>query len=137
VVAALHGAVLGGGLELALAAHLRVADETAFYALPEGRLGIYLGGGGSVRIGRVIGPDRVREMMLTGRRLDAEEGGRLGLHHYTVGEGEALSRALELASTTSENAPLTNRLILSVPSRVDDVSREHGLFLEALTTALT
>jgi enoyl-CoA hydratase/carnithine racemase len=63
VVAALHGAVIGGGPELALAAHVRVADASAFYSLPEGRLGIFVGGGGSVRIGRVLGPDRMREMM--------------------------------------------------------------------------
>jgi (methylthio)acryloyl-CoA hydratase len=81
VVSALHGAVVGGGLELALSSHVRVADDSAFYALPEGRLGIFVGGGGSVRIARVLGADRMREMMLTGRRLPADEGQRLGLSH--------------------------------------------------------
>lgn len=137
VVSALHGAVMGGGLELALATHVRVAEPSAFYSLPEGRLGIFLGGGGSVRIGRVLGPDRMREMMLTGRRLDADAGQRLGLSHYAVGEGEALGKARELAARVAANAPLTNRLILTALSRIDDMSRADGLFTEALTTALT
>src|SRR6188472_3967554 len=74
VVAALHGAVVGGGLELALTTHVRVADPSTFYALPEGRLGIFVGGGASVRAGRVLGSDRMRDMMLTGRRITADEG---------------------------------------------------------------
>jgi enoyl-CoA hydratase/carnithine racemase len=78
VVAAVHGAVVGGGLELALTAHVRVAEPGAFYALPEGRLGIFVGGGASVRAGRILGADRMREMMLTGRRIMADEGQRLG-----------------------------------------------------------
>jgi enoyl-CoA hydratase/carnithine racemase len=93
VVAALHGAVIGGGLELALAAHVRVADSTAFYSLPEGRLGIFVGGGGSVRIARVLGADRMREMMLTGRRLSAEDGQRLGISHELVDSGETAGQA--------------------------------------------
>src|SRR4051794_20659513 len=98
LVAALHGAVVGGGLELALTAHVRIAEPSAFYALPEGRLGIFVGGGASVRVGRILGADRMREMMLTGRRLTANEGQSLGLSHELVGPGDARQRAHELAA---------------------------------------
>ena len=78
VVAALHGAVVGGGLELASACHIRVADESTFYALPEGSRGIFVGGGGSVRIPKLIGVARMTDMMLTGRVYNAQDGDRVG-----------------------------------------------------------
>jgi enoyl-CoA hydratase/carnithine racemase len=137
VVAALNGAVIGGGLELALAAHVRVADSTAFYSLPEGRLGIFVGGGGSVRIARVLGADRMREMMLTGRRLTAEDGQRIGISHDLVGEGDAMNRAHEIALQLARNAPLANQLILAALPRIADMSSEEGLWAEALTAAVS
>jgi len=137
VVAALHGAVIGGGLELAVAAHVRVAEPSTFYAMPEGRLGIFVGGGGSVRIGRILGPDRMRELMLTGRRLSALDGHRFGLSHELTEAGGAVDRAQELALQIAGNAPLTNQLILSALPRINDMSRSDGLWAEALTTALT
>src|SRR4051812_13852945 len=73
VVVALQGAVIGGGFEIAAAAHVRVADETAFFRLPEAKRGFYIGGGGSVRIARAIGVSRMTEMLLTGRTLGAEK----------------------------------------------------------------
>ena len=73
-IAALHGATLGGGLETAAAAHIRVADETTFFALPEGTRGIFIGGGGSVRVARLLGFARMQDMMLTGRVLKPDEG---------------------------------------------------------------
>ena len=90
VVAALHGAVVGGGLELATSTHVRVAGRSTFYQLPEGQRGIFVGGGASVRVSKIVGPDRMTEMMLTGRRYNAEDGYRLGLSHYLVEEGKAL-----------------------------------------------
>ncbi len=84
VVAVLHGAVVGGGLELAAAAHIRVAEPTAFYALPEGSRGLFVGGGGSVRISRLIGVARMTDMMLTGRVFNAEEGHAAGISGYLV-----------------------------------------------------
>jgi len=137
VVAALHGAVIGGGLELALAAHVRVADPTTFYAMPEGRLGIFVGGGASVRLGRVIGADRLRELMLTGRRLTAEEGQHLGLSHELAAAGSVVDRARALAEQIAGNAPLTNQLILTALPRIGDMSRGDGMWAEALATALT
>src|SRR5690242_19285014 len=97
VVAVLHGAVLGGGLELAVAAHVRVAEKSAFYGLPEGQRGIFVGGGGSSRIPRLIGAARMADMMLTGRVYDAEEGARIGLSQYLVADGEGLAKGIELA----------------------------------------
>lgn len=137
VVAALHGAVIGGGLELALATHVRIVDPTTFYSLPEGRLGIFVGGGGSVRIGRLLGPDRMREMMLTGRRLNADDGQRLGISHELHPAGETEARARELALQIADNAPLANQLILTALSRIADMSRADGLWVETLTAALS
>jgi enoyl-CoA hydratase/carnithine racemase len=137
VVAALHGAVIGGGMELALAAHVRVADSTAFYSLPEGRLGIFVGGGGSVRIARVLGADRMRDMMLTGRRLNAEDGQRLGISHELVDDGETAGRAHTIALQIAGNAPLTNQLILTALPRIADMSSSDGLWAEALAAAVS
>ncbi len=90
VVAVLHGAVVGGGLELAAAAHVRVAERSAYYALPEGSRGIFVGGGGSVRLPRLIGVARMMDMMLTGRTYSAEEGQAMGLTTYLVEAGQGL-----------------------------------------------
>ena len=79
VVSAMFGAVIGGGLELATATHVRIAEPSVIFQLPEGRRGIYVGGGASVRVGRILGADRMIEMMLTGRKYNADEGLRLGL----------------------------------------------------------
>ena len=106
VVAVLKGAVIGGGLELACAAHLRVAEPSAFYALPEGQRGLFVGGGASVRVPRLIGVHRMADMMLTGRVLDAEEGHGLGLSQYLTGPGEGLARAMELAAGIAANSPV-------------------------------
>lgn len=137
VVAALHGAVIGGGLELAAAAHVRVAEPDTLYQLPEGRHGIFVGGGGSVRVARIIGAGRMCEMMLTGRILDADEGQRLGLSHYLVGPGEALAKARQLAGRIAENAPMANWAMVSAISRIDNMSADDGLFVESLTAAVT
>jgi enoyl-CoA hydratase/carnithine racemase len=136
VVAALHGAVIGGGLELATSCHVRVAADSAFYSLPEGRHGIFVGGGGSVRIARVIGSDRMRELMLTGRRLDADEGHALGISHYRATDDELLARAREIALHIAGNAPIANQLILAALPRIDDMSRADGLFTESLTAGM-
>ncbi|MHA1566371.1 MAG: crotonase/enoyl-CoA hydratase family protein [Alphaproteobacteria bacterium] len=136
IVAALHGAVIGGGLELALCAHVRVADETAFYQLPEGRRGIFVGGGASVRAARVLGVDKLTEMMLTGRKYDAAEGQRLGLSHYLTPPGDALARAKELAAQIAENAPFSNYLMVQALARIAEMDRSGGLFTDSLAAAL-
>ena len=137
VVAAMHGAVMGGGLELATAAHVRVAEPSTIYQLPEGRRGIYVGGGASIRVARVIGPGRMTEMMLTGRRMDAEEGQQVGLSHHRVGDGEAFDKAMELAKTIAGNAPLANKMMLNTIQRIDRMGESEGYFVESLASALT
>lgn len=137
VVCAVHGAVMGGGLELATTAHVRVAEPSTIYQLPEGRRGIYVGGGASIRVARVIGPGRMTEMMLTGRRLNAEEGQQLGLSHYLVGDGEAFDKAMELAGTIAGNAPLANKMMINTIQRVDRMGESEGYFVESLASALT
>lgn len=136
VVAALSGAVVGGGLELAAAAHLRVADETTFYALPEGQRGIFVGGGAAVRVPRLIGVSRMADMMLTGRRYDAAEGAAIGLSQYVVPAGGACERALELAERIAGNAPQTNFAVVQALPRIAEANPREGYLLEALTASL-
>ncbi len=136
VVSAMYGAVIGGGLELASATHVRVAEQSTIFQLPEGRRGIFVGGGASVRIGRILGADRMIEMMLTGRKYSAEEGVALGLAHYCVKEGEALPMAMELAGKISRNASLSNYIMIQALSRIEDMSKADGLFTESLCAAM-
>src|SRR4030088_701869 len=112
VIAALKGAVIGGGLELACAAHIRVAEPSAYFALPEGQRGIFVGGGGSVRLPRLIGVARMTDMMLTGRVYSATEGSAYGFAQYLTEPGGGLPKAMELAEGIASNAPLTNFAVL-------------------------
>ena len=136
VVSAMTGAVIGGGLEIAAATHVRIAEPSCVFQLPEGRRGIFVGGGATVRVGRILGADRMTEMMLTGRRYDAEEGLRLGLAHYSVGADEALPLARRLAARIAENAPLSNYFMIQALARIEDMSKADGLFTESLCAAL-
>ncbi|WP_236793747.1 crotonase/enoyl-CoA hydratase family protein [Amycolatopsis sp. GM8] len=137
VIAALQGAVIGGGLEIACQAHVRVADETAFFELPEGRRGIFVGGGASVSVAKIIGTDRLIEMMLTGRRYEVREGERLGLVHYVVEPGKAMQKALEIARTVIHNAPISNYMILHALQEIGEMPASAGYFTESLAQAMT
>jgi len=132
VIAALRGAVIGGGLELACAAHIRVAEPSAYFALPEGQRGIFVGGGGSVRLPRLIGVSRMTDMMLTGRVYSATEGAAYGFAQYLVAEGEALAKAMELAGRIAENAPLTNFAVLQALPMIAEANPQTGLLMESL-----
>jgi enoyl-CoA hydratase/carnithine racemase len=136
VVAVLRGAVVGGGLELACAAHIRVAEPSAFYALPEGQRGLFVGGGASVRVPRLIGVHRMTDMMLTGRVLSADEGQALGLSQYLTGEGEGLARALELATTIAAASPVTTFAVLQALPRIAAADPEQGYLMESLMAAV-
>jgi enoyl-CoA hydratase/carnithine racemase len=136
VVCALKGAVIGGGLELATACHVRVADPTTFFALPEGQRGISLGGGGSVRVSRLIGVDRVREMMLTGRRYASEDGLRIGLVHELAQPDQLETRVFELARAIAQNAPVSTFVILQSLPRIAAMAPDHGLYMESLSAAM-
>jgi (methylthio)acryloyl-CoA hydratase len=132
VIAALRGAVIGGGLELACAAHIRVADATAYFALPEGQRGIFVGGGGSVRLPRLIGVARMTDMMLTGRVYSATEGSSYGFAQYLTEPGAALPKAIELAERIASNAPLTNFAVLQALPMIAESNPQTGLLLESL-----
>lgn len=136
VIASLHGAVVGGGLELASACHIRVADETTFYALPEGSRGIFVGGGGAVRIPRLIGAARMTDMMLTGRVYNAVDGERLGFAQYLVPTGNAFDKALELAKRVAQNAPLTNYALMHALPRIAEQPADQGFLTEAMMAAI-
>lgn len=137
VVSVLRGAVIGGGLELALATHIRVAEPSAYYALPEGSRGIFVGGGASVRLPRVIGVHRMADMMLTGRVLDASAGLELGISQYLVGHGEGDDKAIELAGRIAENNPVTNYAVLQALPRIAEMGPNEGLFVESLMAAIS
>ncbi|MBR9843500.1 MAG: crotonase/enoyl-CoA hydratase family protein [Rhodobacteraceae bacterium] len=137
VVSAMFGAVIGGGMELAASTHVRIAEPSTIFQLPEGRRGIFVGGGATARVGRLLGADRMTEMMLTGRKYNAEEGLALGLTHYAVGEGEAMELAKTLAGKIARNAPLSNYLMIQSISRINDMSQADGLFTESLAAALS
>ena len=136
VIAALHGAVVGGGLELASACHIRVADESTFYALPEGSRGIFVGGGGSVRIPKLVGAARMTDMMLTGRVYNAQDGERAGFAQYLVPAGQAFDKAMELAQRVAQNAPLTNYALMHALPRIAEQPADQGFFTEALMAAI-
>ena len=136
VVAVLHGAVVGGGLELAAAAHIRVAETSTYYGLPEGTRGIFLGGGGTVRLPRLIGTSRVMDMMLTGRTMSAEEGQQIGLSQYLVKPNAGLAKAIELAKQIATNAPMTNFAIMHVLPRIAESDPASGFVTEALIASI-
>jgi (methylthio)acryloyl-CoA hydratase len=136
VVTVMHGAVVGGGLELAASTHVRVAEDSAFYGLPEGTRGIFVGGGGSVRISRLIGVARMTDLMLTGRVLDADEGQQCAISTYRVAAGAGLAKGLELAQKIAANAPLSNYAITQALPRISDLSASDGLFLECLMSSI-
>ena len=136
VVTALHGAVVGGGLELAAATHIRVAERSTYYGLPEGQRGIFLGGGGSVRIARLIGVPRVQDLMLTGRTLNAEEGHAAGITQYLVDDGKGVETAFALAEKAASNTPTTNFAVLHALPRIAEANPASGLLTESLMATI-
>lgn len=137
VISVLKGAVVGGGLELAASTHVRIAERSTFFQLPEGQRGIFVGGSGSVRIPRIIGAGRMVEMMLTGRKYGADDGLQLGLTHYVVDDGKGLERALELARAVASNAPTSNYAVINGIARIAEMGHGEGLFTETMVAAMT
>lgn len=136
VVAVLRGAVIGGGLELAAAAHIRVAEPSTFYALPEGQRGIFVGGGGSVRIPRLIGVARMTDMMLTGRTYGAADGAAIGLSQYLPAADEGLALATELAGRIAGNTRMTNFAVLQALPGIARGEPGAGFVTESLMSAI-
>ncbi|MEV0743500.1 enoyl-CoA hydratase-related protein [Streptomyces sp. NPDC050549] len=130
VIAAVTGYALGGGMELALAADYRVAAEDAVFAQPEVQLGTMPGSGGTQRLSRLIGPARAKNLLMTGRRVKAEEALRLGLVDEVAPSGEALEAALNYARQLSEGPPAALEAIKEAVDHGTDASMAAGLALE-------
>ncbi|KPA20160.1 Carnitinyl-CoA dehydratase [Shimia sp. SK013] len=135
VVAALQGAVVGGGLELASSAHIRVMDQTAYFALPEGQRGLFTGGGATIRVTDLVGKSRMIDMMLTGRVYKGQEAVDLGLAQYIV-DGSSFDRAMELADRIAQNLPLSNFAICSAVSHIQNMSAMDGAYAEAVVAGV-
>jgi enoyl-CoA hydratase len=112
VVAAVNGFALGGGLELALACHVRVAAEGASLGTPEVKLGLMCGYAGTQRLPRLVGRGRALEMLLTGERVDAVEAERIGLVNHVYPKGELLQKAEALLRKMLANGPVSLRFTL-------------------------
>ena len=133
--AAIHGYCLGGGLELALAADFRVADETAVFGLPEVELGILPSSGGTHRLVRLVGPARAKELMFLRPRFSAEEAAGFGLLTDVVPAGRAPGRALELAEQAAKLPRLAVALTKQAANLFPEVSREAAVLIERLAYA--
>ncbi len=135
VIAALTGAVVGGGLELASAAHMRVMDRSTYFALPEGQRGIFTGGGATIRVSDLIGKSRMIDMILMGRVYQGQEAVDLGLAQY-LAEGSSLEMAMELADKVAANLPLTNFAICSAISHLNNMSAMDAAYAEAVVASI-
>lgn len=136
IIAVLKGAVIGGGLELAAAAHIRIAEASTFYGLPEGQRGLFVGGGASVRVPRLIGTSRMVDMMLTGRRYGADEGRSLGFSQYVAADGDGDNMAAEIADKVATMADQTTFAVLQALPRIAQMPASDGLFVESLMAAI-
>lgn len=135
VIAALQGAVVGGGLELASSAHIRVMDQTTYFALPEGQRGIFTGGGATIRVSQLVGKARMIDMIMTGRVYQGQEATDLGLAQY-ITDGPSLTMAKEIASKAAANLPLTNFAICSAISHMQNMSGLDAAYAEATVAGI-
>jgi enoyl-CoA hydratase len=131
VIAAINGVAAGGGCELALACHLRIAASDAQFSLPETKLGVIPAYGGTQRLPREIGEGRAVEMMLTGRTMSAAEALEFGLVNNVVPPAELLAAAESLAQEIAQLAPLAIRACLQAVTRGTELPLAEGLALEA------
>lgn len=129
-IAAIEGNALGGGLELALACDIRVASEAAKLGLPEVRLAVTPGAGGTQRLPRVVGVGRAKELTLTGRIIDAHEAERIGLVSRVVAAGQALAAAHEIAADIAQRGPLAVREVKRLIDLSTEVDIAAGLAAE-------
>lgn len=134
IIAALQGAVVGGGLELASAAHIRVIDHSTYFGLPEGQRGLFTGGGATIRVADLIGKSRMIDMMLTGRLYRGEEAVTVGLANYMA--EDSLAKAYEIARRCAENLPLTNFAICSAISHMQNMSALDASYAESVVAGV-
>jgi enoyl-CoA hydratase len=131
VIAAVNGFALGGGLELALACHIRIASDNAKLGLPEVKLGIGPGYGGTQRLPRLIGKGRALELMLTGVPIDAAEAYRIGLVNKVVPQAELIGAAEGMMKVILANGPIALGFVIEAVNRGLDTTQEEGLVIEA------
>jgi len=131
VIAAVNGFALGGGCELALACHIRVASERAQIGLPEVTLGIIPGYGGTQRMARLLGKGKALELILTGDRIPAAEAERIGLVNKVVAPEELMNTAMEMAKKIASRGPLAVRAAIEAVMSGSEMPIEEGFFLEA------
>lgn len=136
VIGALHGKVLGLGLELALAFDLRVGSADVQLGLPEARLGLVSDVGGTTRLAKLVGPGRAKDMLMTARNLDADEAMSWGLINRVTPEGEVLDGALKLAAEIAANAPLAVGLAKAIVNHGDGVDRFTQMYIERLAQSV-
>jgi len=127
VIAAINGAAMGGGLELAISCTLRVITESATMAIPEVKLGIIPGTGGTQRLPRLIGKGRAAELLLTGETIDAQDSYRIGLVNEVVPDGEAVKGAETLARKIMINAPIAVEMAKDALEIGKDLPLEHAV----------
>jgi enoyl-CoA hydratase len=131
VIAAVNGFALGGGCELALACHLRIASDNAQFGLPEVKLGIIPGYGGTLRLPRIVGKGRALELMLTAQFIKADEAYRIGLANRVVPQAELMDAARKMLSTIIANGPIAVGLAIECATRGMEMSVDDGLALES------
>jgi enoyl-CoA hydratase len=131
VLAAVGGYALGGGFELSLACHLRLASDNARFGLPEVGLGIIPGYGGTIRLARLIGLGRAIELTLTGEHLKAERAHEIGLVSGVVARGELMEKAKELMGKITKNGPVAVRMALESIYRALDTPTQEALDYES------
>jgi enoyl-CoA hydratase len=137
VIAAVNGFALGGGCELAMACHIRIAAEGAKFGQPEVKLGITPGYGGTQRLTRLVGRGRALQLLLTGEMVDANEAARIGLVNRVVPTGEqAVDAARAMLGQMLANAPLALAQCIEVVNRGADISIEEAMALEASAFAM-
>jgi enoyl-CoA hydratase len=131
VIAAVNGFALGGGCELALACHLRIAAENAQFGLPEVKLGIIPGYGGTLRLPRIVGKGRALELMLTAQFVKADEAYRIGLANKVVPQAELAETARKMMTAILANGPIALGLAIECTTRGMEMSLDDGLALES------
>lgn len=131
VIAAVNGFALGGGCELAMACHVRIASESARFGQPEVKLGLGPGYGGTVRLPRLVGKGRALELLLTGDMIDAPEARRIGLVNRVVPAQQLLNESEALLRSILEQGPLAIRSVLECVETGYDLSVDEALLLEA------
>jgi enoyl-CoA hydratase len=131
VIAVVNGFALGGGCELAMACHVRIASDAAKFGQPESKLGLLPGYGGSQRLPRLIGKGRATQLLLTGEMIDAAEAYRIGLVNKVVPADQLMTEARAMLKTILSNGPLALALCIEAIDRGLQMSLEEGLILEA------